>query len=232
MNVKNITNDQVKLVLTIAAVLIVLSTIVAAFVYVPDRPILQIAVLRKCDFITISEATSAVCGDGTMWQAEPIGTVPEPTAEPTPEPVAAVLNVVEQAIAAGAVQSVVAAPAEEEAATVPPAAPPPATDTIQARYSFYWPPLGGVNCATFVNGLCISKMASGKLWADHVGTAVACPSAWAFGTTVELDGRVWVCEDRGGKIVFDVNGLPWIDFLTATAAYPYGSIVTVRVTHP
>lgn len=33
----------------------------------------------------------------------------------------------------------------------------------------------------------------------HLGT-MACPPEYAFGTTLEIDGKIFVCEDRGGKI--------------------------------
>ena len=33
----------------------------------------------------------------------------------------------------------------------------------------------------------------------HLGT-MACPPEYAFGTTLEIDGKMFVCEDRGGKI--------------------------------
>ena len=107
----------------------------------------------------------------------------------------------------------------------------PAGTAMQVRYSHYWPPLGGTNCSSFVNGVCISAMASGQPWAPYVGTAVACPKEWAFGTTVELDGRVWTCMDRGSAIKY-VDGVPWIDFLEATGRYVHGSIVAVHVVHP
>lgn len=33
----------------------------------------------------------------------------------------------------------------------------------------------------------------------HLGT-MACPPEYSFGTTLEIDGKIFVCEDRGGKI--------------------------------
>jgi len=96
------------------------------------------------------------------------------------------------------------------------------------RYSYYWPPLGGPNCSRFVGGKCISKMANGEPWEDFVGEAVACPPQWGFGTTIELDGNVWTCRDRGGMVVFE-DGIPWVDFLRPDAAYLYGTILMVQV---
>ena len=33
----------------------------------------------------------------------------------------------------------------------------------------------------------------------HLGT-MACPPEYPFGTTLEIEGKIFVCEDRGGKI--------------------------------
>jgi len=104
----------------------------------------------------------------------------------------------------------------------------PLGQTVKVRYSHYWPPLGGVNCSQFVGGKCISKMASGKPWADYIGEAVACPKEWTFGTLVLLDGQLWTCLDRGGSIKY-VDGIPWLDFLSETGVYSYGEIVNVQV---
>jgi len=99
------------------------------------------------------------------------------------------------------------------------------------RYSHYWPPLGGVNCGWWVDGECVSHMASGYRWQDWVGRAVACPTEWPFGTHILFEGTTWTCMDRGGMIRF-VDGIPWVDFLTPSAAYGYGTIVQVRVIFP
>ena len=101
-------------------------------------------------------------------------------------------------------------------------------ELVTIRYSRYDPALGGVNCARFVNGVCISNMASGEPWAPWMELACACPPEWAFGTVVVLDGQRWECQDRGGKIKF-VDGVPWVDFLTRTPQYSYGELVTVEV---
>ena len=75
-------------------------------------------------------------------------------------------------------------------------------DLITIRYSRYDPALGGVNCSRFVNGVCVSNMASGKPWAPWMELACACPPEWDFGTTVVLGGQRWTCLDRGGKIKY------------------------------
>ena len=211
------------------------------------RPIEQVAVLRSCDFISISGFTNAVCEDRTQWSVTEIPVVqhapaPLPVVEPdqpadVPIPESRGSDIIEEVFA---VQSVAAAEVEPESAVepVPVVVAPepvvvaaPAGTAMQVRYSHYWPPLGGTNCFSFVNGVCISAMASGQPWAPYVGTAVACPKEWAFGTTVELDGRVWTCMDRGSAIKY-VDGVPWIDFLEATGRYVHGSIVAVHVVHP
>jgi hypothetical protein len=101
-------------------------------------------------------------------------------------------------------------------------------ETILIRYSHYWPPLGGVNCGNFVGGICVSKMASNKPWADYIGEAVACPKEMPFGTLIVLDGRVWTCLDRGGMIKY-VDGVPWLDFLMEKGAHTYGEIIPVQI---
>lgn len=74
-------------------------------------------------------------------------------------------------------------------------------------------------------------MASGKRWQDWVERACACPSSFPFGTKVILDGKEWVCMDRGGKIEY-VDGIPWIDFLTQHPKHNYGDIMEARVDYP
>lgn len=99
---------------------------------------------------------------------------------------------------------------------------------VQAKISHYWPPLGGVNCGRFVAGKCISRMASGKPWQDWVDLAVACPKEYPFGTKFVIQGRTWVCLDRGGKVVRQ-GGTIWLDMLTREALVPYGTTLEVRV---
>lgn len=98
---------------------------------------------------------------------------------------------------------------------------------ITILYSRYWPPLGGTNCSHFVEGQCLSRMASGYRWQDWVGIAAACPPEWPFGTQVVLNDRTWICLDRGGKVKNN-----WVDFLSPSSEYRYGSTVTVTVFLP
>jgi len=102
---------------------------------------------------------------------------------------------------------------------------PPEPATI--RYSRYWPPLGGTNCSSFGDGQCVSRMASGERWQDWTGRACACPPEYPFWTVIELNGKQWVCLDRGGK----VRG-SWIDFLEQHSQYGYGTEVDVTVSLP
>ena len=100
------------------------------------------------------------------------------------------------------------------------------------KYSYYWPPKGGVNCSRFINGVCVSNMASGKPWNQYVGVACACPPEWAFGTIVVLDGNPYECLDRGGAIKYDSNGNTYIDFLTSTPTHSFGEYIEVYVVVP
>lgn len=100
----------------------------------------------------------------------------------------------------------------------------------QIRYSRYWPALGGVNCGSFVDGVCVSRMASGARWQDWTERAAACPRSWAFGTVIVLpDGSEWTCKDRGGAIVYGADGIPWVDMLTEYPTHSFGEIVSVEV---
>ena len=100
---------------------------------------------------------------------------------------------------------------------------------IQARLSSYRPWEGGVNCARFVDGYCISRTASGERWEDWVGIGAACPPEMPFWTQFRLQGgELFTCVDRGGKIVTE-NGIPWLDLLVESAPVPYGTVVDVEI---
>jgi hypothetical protein len=105
----------------------------------------------------------------------------------------------------------------------------PAEVFVKARISHYWPALGGTNCARFVNGQCLSKMSSGQPWQNWIDKACACPAKYPFGTSFIVDGKEWVCMDRGGAIVVTGAGEVWLDLLTEHATRPYGQVVTVEV---
>jgi len=97
-------------------------------------------------------------------------------------------------------------------------------EPILLKISHYNPALGGVNCLTFVDGECISKMASGEEWQEWIDKAIACPRELPFGTKIVVGKEEWICKDRGGAIVVD-NGAYWIDQLTETPRYPFGELV-------
>lgn len=86
---------------------------------------------------------------------------------------------------------------------------------VQVRVSWYYPPLGGINCDT-INGVqdCL-HLANGDEYIYWVGRGMACPAEWPFGTQIEIMGQVWECVDRGGAIVAE-DGIYWVDLL-----YPY-----------
>lgn len=109
--------------------------------------------------------------------------------------------------------------------------PTPVRVTIFARASSYWPPAGGTNCSHFVDGRCLSRMASLYPWQLWINKAVSCPEEWPFGTLVVYDGQTWVCLDRGGAIDYR-KGIPWIDFLTNQPPAAYGSVIAVDVIFP
>jgi hypothetical protein len=130
----------------------------------------------------------------------------------------------------GAPQAAPVAPVAETVAVAPATA---AGVQRVAKISHYWPPLGGVNCAVFTGGKCISKMASGLPWEQWVGRAAACPAELPFGTAVELPGgETFYCLDRGGKVVTTAAGELWIDLLVETAPVPYGTVMPVTVRLP
>jgi hypothetical protein len=106
-------------------------------------------------------------------------------------------------------------------------------ETRTAKISHYWPPQGGVNCATFVNGDCVSNMASGLPWWAWVGRAAACPEELPFWTTLTLPGgEIFVCLDRGSKVVTTAAGEIWLDLLLERAPVPYGTTMPVLVRLP
>ena len=102
---------------------------------------------------------------------------------------------------------------------------------IMVKVSHYEPWLGGTNCGYFANGECLSHMASGRRWQDWIDVAIACPIQLPFDTKIILDGRTWICMDRGGGIVFTGSAY-WIDELTYHATHAYGTEVEARMVLP
>ena len=107
------------------------------------------------------------------------------------------------------------------------------TRSLRAHMSHYTPWTGGTNCSNFVNGQCISRMASGQKWQDWVGRATACPKEFPFWTVFTLPGgEKFVCLDRGGRIVTLQDGSIWLDLLVEQAPVPYNTVIDVVVTYP
>ena len=88
-------------------------------------------------------------------------------------------------------------PNHVEGANITEPTPEPQWTETRVRYSHYWPPWGGPNCARFVNGKCLSRTASGAPWEEWVEKGCACPKELPFGTVFRIDGREWTCVDRG-----------------------------------
>lgn len=105
----------------------------------------------------------------------------------------------------------------------------PTPRVITVKVSHYWPPLGGVNCANFKNGKCVSKMANGKPWEDYVDKAIACPKELKLGTKLQILGKTWTCLDRGGKITKTEDDKYWVDMLTSQTVVAYGHEVEAKI---
>lgn len=98
--------------------------------------------------------------------------------------------------------------------------------------SHYNPALGGVNCANFVNGECISHLAGGGRWQDYMNkNVIACPQELNFGTKIVIDEKTYECRDRGGAVVYDGNAY-WVDVLTDAPEYRYGEVVKALLVEP
>ena len=110
--------------------------------------------------------------------------------------------------------------------------PTPTDETnIIVKVSHYNPELGGVNCLTFKNGKCISKLANGEDWEKYITTknVIACPKELPLGTKIKVLGRVWICKDRGSKITKTEDGRYWIDMLVRETPITYGAEVEAKI---
>lgn len=106
--------------------------------------------------------------------------------------------------------------------------PPSETQDIIVKVSHYWPDLGGVNCLTFKNGHCQSHLANGEEWEKGIDNAIACPPELKLGTKINILGKIWICKDRGSKIVKDGDAY-WIDMLTRQTVVAYGELVKAEI---
>ena len=88
-----------------------------------------------------------------------------------------------------------------------------------------------MNCANFVGGECVSRMASGLDWRKWKGRACACPPEFKFGTRFyipKLD-KTYKCLDRGSKVISDRDVI-WLDLLEAgNQGIAYGKVLTVYI---
>ena len=96
------------------------------------------------------------------------------------------------------------------------------------KISHYNPALGGVNCLSFIDGECVSRMANGERWQDWMDKAIACPVEIPFETKIMIGDEVWICKDRGGAIVFDGETY-WIDQLTEIPKYRFGEVIEAYI---
>ena len=101
----------------------------------------------------------------------------------------------------------------------------------EGKYSYYWPPLGGINC-DIVDGKEECKyMASGLIFSDYVGIAFACDQSIPMYSVIYVEQlNLWGrCLDRGSMIKRDEDGLFWFDHLIDQPFIPYGDHITVRI---
>lgn len=104
------------------------------------------------------------------------------------------------------------------------------TNDINVKISNYWPPLGGVNCAKYTNGECVSTMANGETWQSCKDkNCLACPTDFNFGATFVISETEWVCTDRGSKITKVNDNTYWVDLLVETPIVPYGTVISATV---
>jgi len=103
--------------------------------------------------------------------------------------------------------------------------------TIPGKYSYYWPPWGGMNCDK-INGVeeCV-YMASGEKALENVGIAWACDFSIPLQSVIyirELD-IFGICKDRGYAIKQDIDGLFWFDQLLDYGLLGWAEEMTVDV---
>ncbi|HVN55223.1 MAG TPA: hypothetical protein VMT46_12895 [Anaerolineaceae bacterium] len=124
-----------------------------------------------------------------------------PTSTSTPLP--ALLVVAPEISGKGAAVS----PATEPT-PVPLSQPSPTPEIVLSHLSFYWPPLGNINCDYECE-----HIANGDVWQKWVGKGVACPTRYPLGTIFVIMGDEWECVDRGEAIVIKKDGSIWLDML-------------------
>lgn len=106
---------------------------------------------------------------------------------------------------------------------------------VPAKYSYYWPPLKGINCDTERGEPECIMMASGQNGPDNVGIGWACPAEFPFFSTIYIrELSIWGrCLDRGGLIRKDPrDGLYWFDHLLDFGLLYWSEPMTVEVYLP
>lgn len=104
--------------------------------------------------------------------------------------------------------------------------------TVKGFYSWYWPPLGGINCDKNSDGSEECKfLANGEPFERWIGTGFACPASLPFGTRIKvLELNIQgVCVDRGGQIVIDKYGQYWFDHLIENPLMYWSTPITVEI---
>lgn len=107
--------------------------------------------------------------------------------------------------------------------------------TVQGKFSYYWPPLGGTNCdIQFGKEECL-YVADGTRVVDRIGIGWACDVSIPLGSIieiVELD-LFGICVDRGYTIRQDAkDGLFWFDHLMEWPLLDWEAPITVLVRTP
>jgi hypothetical protein len=159
-------------------------------------------------------------------EPEPVIEIAQAEPEPDPEPTEEIVIVESEPVTT--VEETKSENTEEETASVDIESTDDKPDgtLIYVKVSHYNPSLGGPNCASFINGECLSKMSDGERWQEYWGenNTIACPFELAFGTVIWLDGNEYTCRDRGGAIVVTYEGYYWIDILAERVPYKYGEV--------
>lgn len=108
----------------------------------------------------------------------------------------------------------------------------PALDAqrVRVRVTYYNPALGGLNCASFVEGQCVSRTASGERWQDWIDNgALACPPEFPLWSTWTIAGQRYVCIDRGGWVYTQDDGVARVDILASKQPAIAGYVWDARV---
>lgn len=114
-------------------------------------------------------------------------------------------------------------------------ATPEINPTLTVYYSYYYPPLGGVNChtANWINGECADTTASGQKWTVWLNAGgAACPLSWPIFTTFEvlsptLKAGVYTCVDYC-PACGNSQAHYWIDFLTDSQELEWSAPIEIK----